>query len=201
MSGMIGLVECTVHLQLLPPLEHSGGKGHWGRFRSLLSQEGVPQGDPLAMIAYGIGVLPLIREIRGAHTRVTQPWYSDDAGAGLKFMPILAHLRDLQERGLSRGHFPDPTKSILVVAPQNVSGAEEFFQGMGLKVVTGSRYLGGLIKDIEAEKIWLGGRVVGWVESVETLTGVSRKHLYSAYAGLHNLLQQEWVFVQRVTPE
>ena len=33
------------------------------------------------MIAYGIRVLPLIRELRGAHPWVTQPWYADDAGA------------------------------------------------------------------------------------------------------------------------
>ena len=49
----------------------------------LHSKEGVTQGDLLAMIAYGIGVLPLIWELREAHPRVTQPWYADDAGAGL----------------------------------------------------------------------------------------------------------------------
>ena len=36
-------------------------------------KEGVTQGDPLAMIAYGIEVPTLIRELRGAHPRVTQP--------------------------------------------------------------------------------------------------------------------------------
>ena len=34
------------------------------------------------MIAYVIGVLPLIWELRDAHPCVTQPWYDDDAGAG-----------------------------------------------------------------------------------------------------------------------
>ena len=54
-------------------------------------KEGVTQGDPLAMIAYGI----LIRELQGAHPWVTQPWYADDAGAGGKFQSILEHFRDL----------------------------------------------------------------------------------------------------------
>ena len=45
-------------------------------------KEGVIQGDPLAMIAYGIGVLLLIRELRGEHPRETQPWYADDAWTG-----------------------------------------------------------------------------------------------------------------------
>ena len=35
---------------------------------------------------------------------------------------------------------------------------------------------------------------------VETLAGLSRKHPQSAYAGLQKSLQQEWKFVQRVTP-
>ena len=33
-----------------------------------------------------------------------------------------------------------------------------------------------------------------------TLAGVTRKHLQYAYAGLQKSLQQEWAFVQRVTP-
>ena len=42
--------------------------------------------------------------------------------------------------------------------------------------------------------------IKGWTESVEILAGVSRKHPQSAYAGLQKSLQQEWAFVQRVTP-
>ena len=34
-----------------------------------------------------------------------------------------------------------------------------------------------------------------------TLSGVARKHLHSDYAGLQKSLQQEWVFVQQVTPD
>ena len=52
------------------------------------SKKGVTQGDPLAMIAYGIGVLPLIRELQNIHPRFTQPWYSDDAGMGGRFQQI-----------------------------------------------------------------------------------------------------------------
>ena len=43
-------------------------------------------------------------------------------------------------------------------------------------------------------------KVEGWEESVRTLAGVDRKHPQSAYAGLQKPLQQEWAFVQRVTP-
>ena len=116
-----------------------------GSVQFLKIKEFVTQWDLLAMISYGIGVLPLIRKLQGSHTRVTQLWYADDAGAGGKFIFFFAHLRDLQARGPPRGYFPEPSKSILVVAPQNVARAEWFFRGMGLKVVMDSRYLGGFI--------------------------------------------------------
>ena len=70
-------------------------------------------------------------------------WYgADDAGAGGKFTHILEHLWDLQAQGPGRGYYLKTTKRILVVAPGNVARAEEFFWGMGIKVVTGNRYLG-----------------------------------------------------------
>ena len=96
------------------------------------------------------GSPPLIRELRGAHPRVTQLWYADDAGAGGKLSHILEHLWDLQARGTARGYYWDPTKSILVVAPVNVSQAEELFWRMGIQLVTGHRYIGGFIGDREA---------------------------------------------------
>ena len=69
----------------------------------LHSKEGVTQGDPLTIIVYGIEVLTLIREFQGEPPRVTHLWYADDAGAEGKFHHILAHLRDMQERGSPRG--------------------------------------------------------------------------------------------------
>ena len=104
------------------------------------------------MIAYGKAVLPFIGEIWGAQPHVTQPWYADDVGAEGKFVHILAHLWELQARGPPRVYFPEPTKIILVVAPQNVAREEEFFCGLGIKLVTGNRYIGGFIGKSEAEK-------------------------------------------------
>ena len=73
-------------------------------------------------------------------------------GAVGNFTHILAHLWNFQVKGPPRGYFPELTKSILEVAPRNVARAEEFFQGMGLKLVTGSRYLGGFVGESKVEK-------------------------------------------------
>ena len=77
--------------------------------------------------------------------------------------------------------------------------AEEFYQGMGITVVAGSRYTDGFISDQEAETSSLDEKVQGWADLVRPLSWVVRKHLQSTYAGLQNSLQQEWGFVQRVT--
>ena len=45
------------------------------------SREGVIQGVPLAMITYGLGIIPLIKNLKTAHPGITQPWYAEDAGA------------------------------------------------------------------------------------------------------------------------
>ena len=37
------------------------------------------QRDPIAMIAYGIGILPLIKNLKQEIHDVTQPWYADGA--------------------------------------------------------------------------------------------------------------------------
>ena len=66
-------------------------------------EEGVTQGDPLAMISYGIGVLPLTRELRDAHPRVPQPCYFYDVGEGGIFGNILVHLRYIHGRGPAWG--------------------------------------------------------------------------------------------------
>ena len=102
---------------------------------------------------------------------------------------------------MPRGYFPDPTKSILVVAPMNVAMAEDFFRGMRLKVVTGSWYLGVFIGYGAAEKSWMSVKVEGWAEYVGTLAGVAHKHPQSAYIRLQKLPQQEWAFVQQVNPD
>ena len=44
------------------------------------------------------------------------------------------------------------------------------------------------------------GKIWGWSESVKVMAAVARKHAQSPYAGLQKSLQQEWAFLQRVTP-
>ena len=99
-----------------------GGMGNF-----LHRKQGVTQGDPLSMILYGIGILPLIRKIREEHPLVTKTWYANDAGARGSFGDILRQLEDLMERGPSCSYFPDPTKIILVIYGNNVQRDQKLF--------------------------------------------------------------------------
>ena len=57
--------NCYRHWSTLVVRNTEDGSGHF-----LHSKEGVTQGDLLAMIAYGIGILPLIRVLQVDHPRV-----------------------------------------------------------------------------------------------------------------------------------
>jgi hypothetical protein len=50
----------------------------------------------MSMVAYGIGVLPLIRsQLKHEFLEVKQPWYADDAGAAGNFDFIRRHFTKL----------------------------------------------------------------------------------------------------------
>ena len=124
-------------------------------------KEGVNQGDPQDMIAYGLGILPLIRYLRTAHPGVTKSWYDDDSGAGGTLSGIRRHLGYPMVIGPLRGYLPETTKRILVVSPQSIPWAEALFWGYGLKVMTGSQYLGGFMGTEAAHDQWLK-KIEGW---------------------------------------
>ena len=59
----------------------------------LFSKEGCTQGDPLAMIVYGIGMLPLVELLELNIPEIVQPWYADDAGAAGNYEHIEKYFR------------------------------------------------------------------------------------------------------------
>ena len=69
------------------------------------------------MIAYGIGILPLIKNLKWEIPDVTHPWYADDAGAVGTFARIETYFYLLAHQGPEWGYHSEPTKSILIVRP------------------------------------------------------------------------------------
>jgi len=164
----------------------------------LFSKEGSTQGDPLSMIVYGIGTLPLVRQLKQEFPAVEQTWYADDGGAGGRFDSIRKQFTRLQEIGPNFGYFPEPTKSMLIIPNHSLEVAKVEFADLGFKVTTGHRYLGGFIGEKEALQEWIEELTKNWSQAVADLASVAKAYPQTTYAGLQKSLQQEWQFVQRV---
>ena len=69
---------------------------------------GTTQEDPLAMVMYAIGILPLIHHLN--QFSVHQVWYADDATALGKLSTIRSSWEDLQCHVALFGYYANPTK-------------------------------------------------------------------------------------------
>ena len=116
----------------------------------LYSREGVTQGDPLSMLLYAVAMMPLVNSLH-CREQYQQSWYADDSACAGPLNSIHSWLDLLIERGPTYGYFPEPSKSVVVVASKYVEIAKSTcaFQNVGVKVVTGHRFLGGVVGERE----------------------------------------------------
>ena len=70
---------------------------------------------------------------------------------GFKYIEEIFNL--LLSKGPTRGYFPKPTKSILVVKPAMVERAKARFDHLGFQVTTGTRYLGDFVRVLAGQVI------------------------------------------------
>ena len=70
-----------------------------GPGKLLNRKEVVAQGVPLVMIAYGIGILPIICGFRAAHPQARQPWCADSSGTGGTFDALHEDMQYMLVRG------------------------------------------------------------------------------------------------------
>ena len=90
----------------------------------LYSREGVTLEDPLSMIAYGIRILPLIKNIKREIPDVTQPWYAENAGALRTFTRLETYVDSLTCQVPGRGYQLEPTNSVLIICPENLEAGK-----------------------------------------------------------------------------
>ena len=142
-SGACFVFNCYCHWSLL--FLRNGNRtssiihGRWG----------VTQGDPISTIAYRIGTLPLIKNLKRAIPDVPHPWYADDAGALGTFTRLETYFDSLTHQGLGQGYQTEPSKSVLIIRPENIEARKVFRARHGFRVCMVTRYLGGYIGDNE----------------------------------------------------
>ena len=124
---------------------------HWsflilqsGNFSSFLhSREGVMQWEPLAMFADGIGIIPLIKQLKEGFTYFNQTWwYVDDSSALDMFAKVELYYNSLKRFCLICGYYPKPYKRVLIVYLDNLEPIKCIGFSHRFKVCTGARYLG-----------------------------------------------------------
>ena len=168
-----------------------------GSKQTLLSKEGVTQGDPLAMLVYGLGILPQTRKLKNP-SKHKQNWYANDSGCFAQLLQLKEWLELLIIEGPKYGYFPEPHKSYLVVHPDFVEEAKEMFKDLKVIVVTGQKFLGGFIGGLSDLTEWMEKKVEIWANSVKKLTEVAKQQPQSACVAFTKSLQCEWTYVQRV---
>ena len=112
--GACFIFNCYRHWYSL--ILHNGN----GTSRILHSRVGVIKGDPLGMVDYWLGVLPLIKNVKSAHHDVIRTWYADNVGVIGMFRNIENYFNFLTQAGTYRGYLPEPTKIVLIVHPDNI---------------------------------------------------------------------------------
>ena len=159
-SGYRCVFNCYLHWSLIV-LRNMNGIASF-----LNSREGATQGDPPSMIAYGISILPLIKNIKRYIPDVTQPWYANyvvDLGT---FARIETYFNLLTCQGLGRRFYTEPFKRLLIVHPENLEAGKEFGARHRFKVCTGTRYLRGYIEDDKYKIDWMRKSTPTWEKNI-----------------------------------
>ena len=93
------------------------------------------------------------------------------------------------ELGPSYGYFPEPRKSYLVVTSDITHLASDSFAGLGISIVSGHSFLGGVIGEATRCKDLIQLKVNRWVHSINALAKAARKSLQAAFTAVMKSLQ------------
>ena len=142
---------------------------------SLHNREGVPKGGPLAIVTYGIGVLPLIKQMKTAYLDVIQTWYDDNLGALGTYKNIRLYFISLKQFFPGHGYSPKPSKSVLIAHLDDPETIRLFGLRHGFKVCTAARYLDGFIGDDESACYWLQDHTFKWEKEIRSIREIVDK--------------------------
>ena len=167
---------------------------------TLVSQEGITLGDPLAMAMYGIAVIPLIRRV--ANEQVQQVWFADNATAGAQLTPLRDWWDQLRLFGPDYGYFPNASKTWLIVKDDKLEAATAIYQDTGISITTqGKRHLGAALGTRTFVEEYVQQKVMGWIQEVERLSSVAIAHPHAAYAAFTHGLSSRWTYIARTIPD
>ena len=167
--------------------------------QTLLSYEGVTQGDPLAMPMYAIASVPLIDRISTANS--PQVWYADDATTGGKLTAVREWWDKLSSLGPSYGYYPNEPKSWLIVKEAVREDAEIVFANTGIQITSiGMRHLGSALGSEAFIQDFIQLKTSSWISEVECLSKFAQTQPHAAYSAYTHGLVGRWKYLCRTLP-
>ncbi|MGL4351554.1 MAG: reverse transcriptase domain-containing protein [Plesiomonas shigelloides] len=196
-KGARYVYNCYKHWSVVLFLDTTSGTA-----TKIYSATGVVQGCPLSMYLYSLTTVPLIQRLQREFSSMLHVWYADDGNVAGPFEQIDHYLSRLTKLGKPYGYIVQPNKCQLITKhPDSARYAlEDSPLATSVKIIHGSRFLGGYIGTDTTFSQWLTEKVQGWAHGVTAITTVATRYPQSAYTGFHKSLQQQWHFVQRTCP-
>ena len=140
----------------------------------------------------------MIKRLKAAYPDATQPWYADNYSALGTFDNIGLYFNSLKHFRPGYGCYPEPSKSVQIVHPNNLASWKDFCLRHGFKVFTGTFYLGSFIGDEESKCEWLKYWTLAWEKFFRAIVKTESKCSQESYAVVVHAIQPEWIFLQRV---
>ena len=166
----------------------------------ILSEEGTCQGDPLAMAAYAVAIMPLINTLEERCQETTQCWFADDDGAASSITSLRDYWNELSKEGPGYGYFPNAKKTVLLVKPEHRDDADRLFSNTGINIrSTGCRYLGGSLGEQAFCEEFMKEMVQKWCQQIRTLAEIAHTQPHAAYAVFTRSVTAKWRYHIRTT--
>ena len=166
---------------------------------TLLSREGVTQGDPLAMAMYAIASVPLIQKI--STENAPQVWFADDATSGGKLIAIRDWWDKLSLKGPDYGYYTNGPKSSLYVKAAHIEEARRLFDNTGIKITTvGTRHLGSALGSDDFIQEFVRAKVEKWTSELERLSKIAQSEPHAAYCAYTHGFAAQWSYICRAIP-
>ena len=172
--------------------------------KEIESAEGTTQGDPLAMPGYGLGILPLLMDIKPTEEtekkKMKHVAFADDLGGGSKLVKLRDWWNKVVEHGPKYGYFPKAEKSWLVVKAEHEVEAKNLFMDTGVKITTeGRKYLGGFVGTNEGRENYVNGLVEDWISQIEVLSEIAKCEPQAAYSAFTAGFKHKLTYFIRTT--
>ena len=166
--------------------------------KTIQSEEGTTQGDPLAMPMYALATLPLIDQLP---QDVTQVWYTDDACATGKLTSLRRWWDAISTHSQKFGYFVNVSKTWLVTKEACESQAVEIFSDTSVNITSHGRpYLGAPLGSSLFIEEFICGKVVTWKAELQRLCELACSQPHAAFAVCTHGWSSRWTFLTRTVP-